>query len=275
MIRGNPASKLRAGAAAMFFGAVVAAPAAAQSPPSEQWQFIAIIYGYLPKISGSATFPTGTTANISVDPNQIINNLKFAFMGAVDARKGPWDFFTDVLYMDVSDSKSQTRDLSIGGMPIPLGITADANLKIKSTLWTLAGGYRFIDTPQWTLDVFGGARDVVLKQTLGFSLSADVGPFVGPLRQGTANVNVNNWDGIIGTKGRFMFGERREWFVPYYADVGTGQSKYTWQTYVGLGYAFSWGELIGVWRYIEYKFDAPSNPTLKLNGPAIGVAFHW
>lgn len=275
MIRGNPATKLRASVAAvLFFGAVVAAPAAAQAPP-EQWQFIAVIYGYLPKISGSATFPNGTSANISVDANQIIDNLKFAFMGAIDARKGPWDFFTDVLYMDVSGSKSQTRELSIGGMPIPVGITADANLKITSTLWTLAGGYRFIATPQWTLDVFGGARDLVLSETLGYTLSADVGPLAGPLRQGSSSIHVNNWDGILGAKGRFMFGDRREWFVPYYVDVGTGESKYTWQTYAGLGYGFSWGELVGVWRYIDYHFSASSNPTLKLNGPAIGVAFHW
>ena len=266
---------LPAQAAAVLFGVGALAPPATAQTQADQWQFTAIIYGYLPKISGSATFPNGTTANISVEANQIIRNLNFAFMGALDARKGPWDVFTDVLYMDVSGSKSQSRDLSIGGMPIPVGITADVNLKVKSTLWTIAGGYRFVETPQWSLDLFGGARDVVMKQTLGYSLSADVGPFIGPLRQGSANINVNNWDGILGAKGRFMFGERREWFVPYYADVGTGESKYTWQTYAGLGYGFSWGEVLGVWRYIDYKFSSPANPTLKLNGPAIGVAFHW
>jgi hypothetical protein len=31
-----------------------------------------------------------------------------------------------------------------------------------------------------------------------------------------------------------MFGDKREWFVPYYADVGTGQSERTWQLYGGL-----------------------------------------
>jgi hypothetical protein len=35
----------------------------------------------------------------------------------------------------------------------------------------------------------------------------------------------------------------------------------------------SWGELIGVWRYIDYKFNDLSNASLKMNGPAIRVAF--
>ena len=30
------------------------------------------------------------------------------------------------------------------------------------------------------------------------------------------------WDGIIGAKGRLALGANRQWFVPYYVDVGTG-----------------------------------------------------
>jgi len=261
-------------AAALFGAAALTAPAMAQAPP-DQWQFTGVVYLYLPKISGSATFPSGTTADVSVDASQLIHNLKFGFMGALDARKGQWDFFTDLIYADVKGSKSQTRDLSIGGMTLPVGITADANLKVKTTLWTLAGGYNFVETPGVTFGLFGGARELVLSQTLGYQFSAEVGPFIGPLRQGESNINLNNWDGILGAKGRFTFGEKREWFVPYYVDVGTGQSKYTWQTYAGLGYGFSWGELVGVWRYIDYAFKSSSNATFKMNGPAIGAAFHW
>jgi hypothetical protein len=57
---------------------------------SNEWKFEAIAYGYFPKISGSSTFPTGTTANISVNPDQLISNLQFTFMGWLAAQKGPW-----------------------------------------------------------------------------------------------------------------------------------------------------------------------------------------
>jgi hypothetical protein len=114
-----------------------------------------------------------------------------------------------------------------------------------------------------------------MKQRLSYNLSADVGPIVGQLRQGSSSVSVNNWDAIVGAKGRVGLGDSRQWFLPYYADVGTGQSKYTYQGYAGLGYTFSWGELVGVWRYIDYKLNDNGGTTLKLNGPAVGAAFHW
>ena len=78
----------------------------------------------------------------------------------------------------------------------------------------------------------------------------------------------------VGAKGRFSFGDRREWFVPYYVDVGTGQSKLTWQAFGGIGYSFGWGDVIAVWRYIDYRFDQ-DDASFKMNGPAIGVGFHW
>jgi len=258
-------------------GAFVSGPAGAQTQTQslpDTWKFDAYIYGYFPELGGSTTFPGGTTASISVDPHQLISNLKFTFMGWLAAQKGPWGMFTDVIYVDVSGSKTATRDLNIAGVTIPAGITADANLDLKTTLWTLAGSYRFVDTPQAGFDLLAGARYIDMKQNLGFQLSADVPPFVGPGRQGSKELRLQNWDAILGAKGRYNFGERREWYVPYYIDVGTGQDRLTWQAFAGIGYAFSWGDVIAVWRYIDYRFyNGDSN--LTMNGPAIGAGFHW
>lgn len=64
--------------------------------------------------------------------------------------------------------------------------------------------------------------------------------------------------------------------MPYYIDVGTGQTQLTWQGIAGLGHAFSWGDLIAVWRYIDYRFKSGEKfGRLSMNGPAIGAAFHW
>ena len=243
---------------------------------SDEWKFEAIIYGYLPKISASSSFPSGATHGISVNADQILRNLNFAFMAWLAAQKGRWGMFTDIIYVDVSGSKSGTRHISIDGITVPAGITADLNLDVKSSLWTLAGSYRFVATPETNFDLFAGARDIVLKQNLSWNFSADIGPFVGPGRQGSSNVRVDKWDAIIGAKGRFAFGDRYEWYVPYYFDVGTGQSQLTWQAIGGIGYAFSWGDLIAVWRYIDYHFKSnQAFANFSLNGPAVGVAFQW
>lgn len=257
----------------LFGCSTFAAPSRAQTS-ADDWQFLAVVYAYLPQINGSATFASGTPSDITIDPNQLIHGLNFAFMGAFEARKGPWGVFTDLIYVHASGSQSATRSLSIGGVSIPAGVTADAHLDVKSTIWTLAGEYRVVSAPQATLDLLIGTRALYLDQHLSWQFSSDVGPFVGPGRQGASEVNPNNWDGIVGAKGRLIFGDGHTWFMPYYLDVGTGASQLTWQGYGGVGYAFSWGEILGVWRYLDYHFSSHSS-TIAFNGPAIGVDFRW
>ena len=271
----NASRTSKAAAAWLAIATLVPGAAGAQTQTlPDRWQFNAILYGYFPQIGGSITFPTGTPVNVGVDPSDYIGNLKFAFMGWLSAQKGAIGMFTDIFYADMSGSKSATRDFSIGNIGIPAGVTADADLHVKTTLWTLAGSYRLMTTPDAAFDVLAGARMIDLKQNLGYQLSADVGPLVGPGRQGSSDVNLTHWDAIVGARGRFNFGDRRQWFVPYYADVGGGQDKLTWQIFGGLGYEFGSWQIIGVWRYIDYRFKE-NDASLTMNGPAVGIGFTW
>ena len=142
----------------------------------------------------------------------------------LEARKGRWGLFTDFIYLDVSGDQNGTRSFTIGGREIPGSLSANLDLGIKGSLWTLAGEYLLVNDPAMTLYVLGGARMLDVKETLSYSLSADIGPFSGPGRSGMSEVKQTYWDAVIGVKGRFAFGERREWSVPFYADVGTGES---------------------------------------------------
>ena len=47
----------------------------------------------------------------------------------------------------------------------------------------------------------------------------------GPGRSGNEEISVSKWDAIGGAKGRVAFGDSREWFVPWYLDVGAGQTN--------------------------------------------------
>lgn len=95
-------------------------------------------------------------------------------------------------------------------------------------------------------------------------------------RTGSTEVSDTITDGIIGAKGRFMFGDERKWFAPRYVDIGTGQSDLTWQAVGGIGYKFGWGQVFGVWRYLDYNFKSSAEiEDVDFNGPAIGVAFNW
>ncbi len=247
----------------------------AQESHNDDWQFRATVYGYLPSLGGSTKFPS-PGSSIDVNSSTILNNLKFAFMGALEAQKGPWGAFTDVMYLNLGGSKSGTRELSIGGMPLPIGVTANASLDMDGWVWTAAGNYRALVGPQVNLDLFAGTRLVELKQSFRFAFSGNVGPFIGPGRQGSAEARLDDWDGIVGAKGRYTFGGRHEWFASYYLDVGTGESQLTWQAIGGLGYAFNWGELVAAWRYLGYDFESGKTiESLNFSGPALAVAFRW
>jgi hypothetical protein len=253
---------------------VLPGPARAQS--ADAWQFGAVVYGWFPSVKGRTTFPQDSGTDVSVDADTILENLKFVFMGTLEARRQRYGFFTDVIYMDIGDSKSGTRDLTIGGFPIPGTAEASARYDLKALVWTLAGSYRMVADPGATLDVFAGARMADVEQEFDWSITGDAGPIPLPARSGSARVSKTNWDGIVGMKGRMSFGHERRWFVPYYLDVGTGDSDLTWQGMGGLGYSFRWGDVVASWRYLDYDFKNSSKvQDLNFSGPQVGVVLRW
>ena len=87
---------LTAGAMLLATSAAMGAP----EPSAEDWQFGAVIYGWLPSVHGDLKYsPPGASGSIDVDAEQIIDALQFTFMGSFEARKGPWSGFTDVIYL--------------------------------------------------------------------------------------------------------------------------------------------------------------------------------
>ena len=278
----NLFAPLKNTAAALAFSAAAAMPnhAVAQASPApepDKWQFSAIIYGYLPTIGGSLRVPFNSSGpTFDVDADAILKNLNFAFMGTFEAHNGRWGAFTDVLYLDVSGDKSGTRDFTIGRHDLPAGVSADLNLNLKGVVWTVAGEYRLASDSAWTVDALAGARLFGIKPKIGYSFNGDIGPLAIPGRSGSASASVNNWDGIVGVKGGYRFGADNAWSIPFYADVGTGESDLTWQAAIGVGYSFKWGDVLAMWRYLDYNFKSGSPiEDMTLSGPMIGVRFHW
>lgn len=270
----------RTGAALWVSGLMLAMgwPTQAHAQSGESWEYQGLVYVYLPDISGTTAFPSGGDgAPITVPSDSILDSVNFAFMATFEARKGRWGVYTDLIYLDVDGTSSGSRDFQVGQQQIPAGVTAELDLAIEATTWTLAGEYAAIDTPTSQLNVLAGTRFLDLQEKLGYSLSADVGPLVGPGRTGQVEVTSTFWDAVVGIKGRVAFGNEGRWSLPYYADVGTGESDLTWQVFGGVGYRFSsWGSVLGGWRHMAYEFKSGSKvESLELDGPMVGVSFNW
>jgi hypothetical protein len=277
-------TSLRRGCAALAVasGALVPALADAQATQpgmdSGHWKYGATIYLYSPTVGGSSSFPVDTAGNpINADASPIIDHLKMAFMGSFAAHNGRWGFFTDVLYLDLGGEQSQTRDFTIGDIGIPGGTTADIGWDLKGTIWTLAGQYRLAADPAGlTVDALAGARRFHLQQSLSWALTGSIGPIDPTSRIGATTVSDRVWDAIVGVKGRAEFGSNREWSVPFYLDVGAGQSQLTYQAAAGIAYGFKWGELSALWRYIGYEMKSGKVlQDISFNGPMVGATFRW
>ncbi len=245
--------------------------------PADKWEWRVTLYGWFPAIDGTTDFPTGGTGpSFQVDASSIIENLKFAAMGTFAGRKGRWGGWADVLYANVGDDKSRSRDFTIGGAEVPGDVNVDANLDIKSWLVTAAGTYLLSKTPRNETELLGGFRMLNMDQTLEWSVDGNIGPLELPGRNGTAAISASNWDGIIGLKGIATLSGNGHWILPYYLDVGTGQSDLTWQAFAAIGYRFKWGATTLGWRYLDYQFDSDMRlQDLSLNGPFVSLSFAW
>lgn len=253
---------------------------AAQSPQGAEagkWQFNATLYGWVPTIDGKVNFPSDAgSTDLHASMSDVLNHLKMTFQGALDIHNGTWGLFNDIVYVDFGGVKSQKSDFVVGNTQIPATATTDVNLDLKSLIWTVAGEYRVVSDSAWTVDVLAGARMMQMKPTVGYTITGNIGPIVLPGRSGTKQVDESVWDGIVGVKGRYTFGDERRWFVPFYFDVGTGQSQLTWQASGGIGYAYSWGSVFATWRYLET--DSQSGKTLdniSMSGPLLAVSWRF
>jgi hypothetical protein len=269
--------KIKSLAACIACVSAALSPASALASEQESWGFGLSIYGWLPDIAGQTSFtPPGGGGDFEIGVDQILENLEFTLMGMFDARKGNGGFLVDMIYLGVGNSRSGVTEGTIGGTPIPVGATANLNFDMDSWIWTLAGYYRTVDKPESTFDVLAGLRYMDVEQKLNWNITGNVGTRPPADLTGSGESRLSNWDAILGVRGRLNFGSNNAWFVPYYLDVGTGDSDLTWQGIAGIGYAFGWGETVAAWRYLSYELDSGSPiADINFNGPAIGVAFRW
>ena len=141
----------------------------------------------------------------------------------------------------------------------------------------MAGTYALIDDRNVTLDALAGARMLDVRTRVDYALTGNVGPIALPDRSGAREVRDQNWDAIVGVKGRAGgLGADGKWYVPYYVDIGTGESKLTYQAMAGIGYQFGWGDVVASWRYLAYDMKSGKPlEQLDFNGPQIAAVFRW
>ena len=262
----RPVAWLAAGA--ILLSTVLPATATAASD-SDQWEYEALIY--LWGAGMDATAQTGADIEISFD--DILDGLDLAFMGTFGAHKGKWSLLADAIYLDISQDDGGSETIPILGGAAEVTRSVDVDVDMKSWITTFGAGYNVVNNERAALDLVGGARYLWLDADIKLDLARE-----GELLQTSKQVKVSDsdsvWDGIVGLRGQYKINDN--WFMPYYADIGTGESDLTWQAMAGVGYSFKWGDVLLAYRYLDYEFgsDFLMND-LTVSGVALGAKFRF
>lgn len=145
-ILGLGASMLHAAAADLGQGPLDEPPAAAMN--ASDWTFTAATYVWASGISGETGMFGFPAQDIDVSFKDILENLDLAFMGAGEARNGPFSIGVDLSWARLS-----------ADIESPLGIAA-SEIDVTSTTLMATGmlGYAIVDTGTMHVDAMAGAR---------------------------------------------------------------------------------------------------------------------
>lgn len=261
--------------------ASLAVPMAATAQESaEGWKFSLMPYVWLPTIKTTLSFGSVAASRldseISVAPNDWLPHMDMAFLLAGEARYGKWLIAGDYVYLNLGNVSSHTNTHNFGPGPVQI-VDTGSDTSLKTTIWSIVGGYAVVSTPAATVDLIAGVRYLGLKANSNWSLNAAVtGPNGNAVilpRSGSVSESGNVTAGIVGAKGRVKLGESN-WFVPFYVDVGGGDSVTTWQAAAGIGYAYSWGDVRLDYRYMSFDRNGDTLiQGLDTGGLAMGLNF--
>ena len=265
--------------------ALLAAVLACLSLPlqaQEQWSFSLTPYVWLPNVNGKLKYevPPGAGGAPEVDtgPNNYLENLSAVLMLAGEARKGDWSVFTDFIYLKFDKEKSNVNSINFGGSRVTSSADVSTQSGLKGYEWTIGTSRTVLKTPRATLDLLGGLRYFHIEANSDWQIATTVnGPGGGQTfpSAGSVSRESNLWDGIVGVRGRWRWGDT-PWYSPYYLDIGGGSSNLTWQGVAGIGYGFKWGDLLLAYRTLYYdQGDDKLLQNFRFSGPTLGATFRF
>lgn len=272
---------------AVFVVVLVAcqAPVSLAQPYSNGWQFAITPYLWLPNIDGTLKYdiPHGGIGSpgVNVGPNDYLENLDFTIMINAEVRKARWSVFTDVVYLNFSNEKSNVKSIDFidtGINAVDSSLDAGTQTSLEAVSWTLASSYRVLQGDSGRLELLAGFRYFGLEASSGWNLTATItgpgGSHVFP-RAGSISQREDIWDGVIGLRGRLNLGTG-QFYIPYSFDIGTGSSEVTWNGVIGLGYGFKWGDIMLDYRHLYYDMGSGNLlQDMRFSGPALGVVFRF
>jgi len=235
---------------------LAAASVSAEEKSADQWQYDFQVYLWGATIKNTTVTGDSTVMNFG----SIISNLDFVVMTTLGARKNKFSMLADVIYMDLSDTQSRKGEFL--GYPV----TGKYTVSLNSWVLNLIGGYNLVDSGKDVFDIAAGARylDLEVESILK----------VNDLKRKVGGDN-QLWDGVVGFKGRHYYPDG--YYFNYYADVGGGDSKLTWQGVANFAYDYKKFTGIIGYRYLKWDFGHGADvlDDMVIHGPYVSAKWSF
>ena len=214
------AAALTAGSAA--FAADIPSARQEPAPPlplPPRLTFTASAYLWATGLEGRLrTLPPLPAAKVSIGFDQVMKNFDGGLMGAGEVRYDRYLLFVDLIASKISPNKTV----------YPAGYPAGVKVDSASFIGLAAAGYRLIDDPVYSIDAFAGVRGFAMKNTLRVQLM----PATLKLAES------EQWaDAVVGA--RLKVNLTPSLYATTIGFLGKGGSRYEWDVFGGLGYAFN------------------------------------
>lgn len=223
----------------------------------EQWQFRFAPYVWVTAIEGDVGIGP-LSAPVDISMSDTLDSLDMAFMGLLEASYGRWSLGVDFIYGKTS------QDIGGGGL-----IFDSFRYEQKQWIITPMVGYRVIETPGYHMDLFAGARIMVLEADL-------TGRFARGGQQ-TAGTETDWVDPIVGIRGQADLSDK--WFFRYNGDIGGfgAGADLDWQAFAGIGCHVTDSVSVAAgYRAIGTDYDEGGfTMDTVSHGPVIGVEIRW
>jgi hypothetical protein len=222
-----------------------------------EWQFAGSFYAWISDLEGDIR-ASGPVEPVHVDlsHSKVLEHLKFAGFGSLEARKGRFVAMADLTYAHLAASSGiEVRDVDL----------LEADLDASAFTATALGGYR-VAQGSVNADLLAGARLVVSDTDLVLS---------GPQRTVEGDVSETWIDPILATNVGIPVSGKTT--LTFYADLGGGSSDFTWQVILGFQYRLSshW-QLTAGWRHFAVDYDKGDFLyDVKQSGPVLGGRFEF
>ena len=236
---------------AMAQSASATLPSSPDTSADQGWHVEVAPYLWFAGINGTVG-ADGHTGSVHVSAGDVLSNLNFGLMGAVEARYNRIVIPIDFMWVKLSDSK---------GIPITDDVES-VHVKLNEDIFTPKIGYRIIDKSRFKADALMGIRFWHLGNT--FTLQ--------PTQIGNGFYSAANWvDGIQGA--RFQAFLTPKFVLTIAGDAGGGGSKLDYQVVGLFGYQLKKVILQGGWRYLAIHKAPTENAFVDLaqTGVILGV----